>query len=201
MDIITAMTVGDLAIAVVDIAIVAFVVYKLFTLIRGTRAVQLLKGIVLLLLLTQVSGLLHLVTVHWILSNLQVGLVIALPIVFQPELRRALEQLGRGRLFGGSRSWLGGEDADRVVEAVVRAAEMLRRNRFGALIVMERTTGLNDVIETGVKIEGKCRRNCSPTYSSRTHPCMTAPSSSGPEKSWLRLVSYPSRKPFMCVPP
>jgi diadenylate cyclase len=155
LDIITAMTVGDLAIAVVDIAIVAFVVYKLFTLIRGTRAVQLLKGIVLLLLLTQVSGLLHLVTVHWILSNLQVGLVIALPIVFQPELRRALEQLGRGRLFGGSRSWLGGEDADRVVEAVVRAAEMLRRNRFGALIVMERTTGLNDVIETGVKIEGE----------------------------------------------
>ena len=85
-----------------------------------------------------------------------------------------------------------------MVEAVVQAAEMLRRNRFGALIVMERTTGLNDVIETGVKIEGSVGELLANIFQPDTL-ALTAPSSSGPEKSWLRLVSYPSRKPFMCV--
>ncbi len=147
-------TAWDIVGALIDIAIVAFVFYKLFTLIRGTRAVQLLKGILVLLVATSVSRWLHLYTIHWLLQNVQVMLVVALPIVFQPELRRALEQLGRGRLFTRPLSQLGEEAVNRLVGEIARAVEILARNRVGALIVVERETGLNDLIETGSRIDG-----------------------------------------------
>lgn len=83
--------------SVIDIIIVAIVMYKLMLLIKGTRAVQLLKGLAVLLIATALSSLFNLYTMNWLLRQAMTALVVALPVVFQPELRRALERLGRGQ--------------------------------------------------------------------------------------------------------
>src|SRR5690606_12896059 len=94
-----AMTFRDIVIAVVDVALVSFLAYRFFLLIRGTRAVSLLNGLLLLILATAVSRWLDLKTLNWILGYAQFALLIGLPMVFQPELRRALEQVGRNRIL------------------------------------------------------------------------------------------------------
>lgn len=143
----------DVAVAVIDIAIVAYVVYRLLVLIRGTRAIQLIKGIIVLLLATLLSDRLNLVTVTWVLQKTLVMLVVALPIVFQPELRRALEQLGRAGFLARSLSALGEQDVNRLIDEVVRATAILSRNRTGAIVVLERDTGLREIVETGMKLD------------------------------------------------
>lgn len=152
---ITTMTWSQWLLSVVDIAIVSYGFYRLFRLIRGTRAVQLIKGIVLILLAVPVSQFLHLYATHEILSAIQAMLIVAIPIVFQPELRRALEQIGHGRFF--SEPLLGHEPVDmsQVIDEVARAADHLARSRTGALMVLERQTGLNEYVATGVPIEAK----------------------------------------------
>ncbi len=140
-------------VALVDIAIVSYVLYRFFMLIRGTRAIQLLKGIVVLLIATTVSGWLQLYTIHWLLEKVQLALVVALPIVFQPELRRALEQIGRGGFFVRGLSALGREDVSRLIGELTRAAELMSRHRVGALMVVERETGLSEYTETGIKVD------------------------------------------------
>ncbi|SMB89558.1 diadenylate cyclase [Desulfonispora thiosulfatigenes DSM 11270] len=137
-----------------DITIVAFVIYKLMMLLRGTRAVQLLKGLVVLLVATIISKFLGLQSINWILEKLQTGLLIALPIVFQPELRRALEQLGRGRIFTKTNGYVAEEEAERLISEIVRSVKVMAKNKIGALIVIERETGLNDLVETGIRIDG-----------------------------------------------
>ncbi|MBO8137952.1 MAG: TIGR00159 family protein [Desulfotomaculum sp.] len=137
-----------------DILIVALVLYKLMHIIRGTRAVQLIKGIVVLLVATTVSSWLQLHTINWLLRQTMTALVVALPIVFQPELRRALEQLGRGRFFARTFTNLGEEDKSRMINEVVRAVQVLSKNNIGALIVIERVTGLEEYIDTGIRIDG-----------------------------------------------
>jgi len=143
----------DVFINILDIAIVAYGIYRILLLIRGTRAVQLINGLIVLLLATGLSDLLNLVTVNWVLQNTWLALIVALPIVFQPELRRALEQLGRGHLFLRGIFTLGREDVSQLVDEVVRAAEIMSRNKLGAIIVLERQTGLNDIIETGLAVD------------------------------------------------
>ncbi|PKM83560.1 MAG: TIGR00159 family protein, partial [Firmicutes bacterium HGW-Firmicutes-13] len=93
---------------VIDIALIAFVLYKLIILIRGTRAVQLLKGLILMLIITVAVRQLGLTAIDWLLRQIMTIGLIAIPIVFQPELRRGLEQLGRGKIFLRS-SYLYGE--------------------------------------------------------------------------------------------
>lgn len=137
-----------------DIAIVAFVSYKAIQLIQGTRAVQLLKGLVVLVVSTKLSEWLGLYTINWILRNAMTVGVIALLVVFQPELRRALEQLGRGRFFSTPLLGLGEAEMNKVIDYIAGAAEELSKEKTGALIVLEKQTGLNEYIETGVKIEG-----------------------------------------------
>lgn len=144
----------DVVTAVLDVAIVSYVFYRLFLLIRGTRAVPLLRGLIILLVATSVSNFLHLYTVHWLLVKVQVPLLVALPIVFYPEVRRALEQLGRGALFAPALTALRQEDIDRLLDELGRAVDVLSRNKIGALIVLERDTGLNDLVETGTRIDG-----------------------------------------------
>ncbi|GAX88414.1 diadenylate cyclase CdaA [Effusibacillus lacus] len=140
-----------------DILIVAFVLYRMILLIRGTRAVQLLKGIVVILIMTGISNYLNLRALNWILDKtLTIGLF-AIPVVFQPELRRALEQLGRGGFF--SRSFVlaktqeNEEDVRKIINEIAKAASVLSKNKIGALIVIERETGIADIMETGVPIE------------------------------------------------
>ena len=148
------LSIWDIVMAIVDITVVAYVLYRVLVLIRGTRAVQLIKGVILLLILVTASRFLRLYTVNWLLEQAQVMLLVALPIVFQPELRRALEQLGRGRLFARSFLIMGEEEWGRVINEIVLAAETLAQHKLGALIVIERETGLNEVVETGTRLEG-----------------------------------------------
>jgi diadenylate cyclase len=147
------LSIWEVLMAIVDICVVAYVLYRALVLIRGTRAVQLIKGILLLLILAAASRFLRLYTVNWLLEKAQVMLLVALPIVFQPELRRALEQLGRGRLFARSFLAIGEEEWVRIIGEVATAVGTLSRHRLGALIVVERETGLNEVIENGTRID------------------------------------------------
>ena len=142
----------------IDMALVAFVFYKLYTLIRETRAEQLIKGIVVLLLATQASEWLQLHVINWILRNtIQVG-VIALLIVFQPELRRALEYIGRTRFLTKSIIDIENEEIRFTVNEIVEAMGSLSRQKIGALLVILNETGLNEVVETGTIINGKVSR-------------------------------------------
>lgn len=139
---------------VLDIAIVSYVFYRVILLIRGTRAVQLLKGVIFLLIATGLSGVLHLEALNWLLNRvLEIGLL-AIPIVFQPELRRALEQLGRSSLFNINMRWQGTGDLAHTIHELVTASQVFSKNRIGALVVLERETGLNEYVETGIAIGG-----------------------------------------------
>lgn len=140
--------------SIMDILIVAFVLYRLMLLIRGTRAVQLIKGLVVLLVATAVSSLLNLNTVHWLLKQTMTALVVALPIVFQPELRRALEKLGGGDFFARPLTQMAEGDLSALIDEVVRAVQNMSATRTGALIVLERGTGLEEFVDTGIKVEG-----------------------------------------------
>ncbi|WP_041719997.1 diadenylate cyclase CdaA [Alkaliphilus oremlandii] len=140
---------------IADMAIVAFVFYKLYMLIRETRAEQLIKGIILLLLATQVSGWLQLHVINWILRNTMTVGVIAILIVFQPELRRALEYIGRTKFLTKSIIDIEEEEIKNAVSELTEAVGSLSRQKIGALIVIERETGLSEVVETGTEIRGK----------------------------------------------
>lgn len=143
----------DILLAIVDIAIVAYLFYRVFVLIRGTRAVQLLKGIAVLLVLVVVTRWLRLYTVNWLLVQVRTMLIVALPVVFQQELRRALEQLGRGKLFSRSLFRPPAESLEDTVGKVVEACSALSKSRIGALIVIERETGLEEYMEDAVRMD------------------------------------------------
>ncbi len=137
----------------VDIGIVAYLFYKVIGLIKETRAGQLIRGILLILLATQLSEWMKLYTINWILRNTMTVGVIALLVVFQPELRRALEHLGRSRFFADV---LMGKQEDHpmnTIEEIIKAVQVLAQEKTGALIVIERETRLGDVIETGIKMD------------------------------------------------
>lgn len=144
----------DVLLAALDIGVVAFVVYKFIMLVKGTRAVQLIKGLAVLVIASVAAERLNLTTINWILSQLRLIIIVALPIVFQPELRRALEQIGRGKFLSRSIKVLGTEEMTRLINEVVRAVQVLAKNRTGALVVIERETGLNDYVETGIRLDG-----------------------------------------------
>jgi len=140
---------------IIDILIVALVFYKLFMLIRETRAEQLTKGIFALFVFTKLSEWLELYTINWLLKQVMTVGTLAILIVFQPELRRALEYIGRSRFFTKSFVEVKDENISQVVEEIVEAVASLSRQKIGALIVIERKTGLSEIIETGTKIDGK----------------------------------------------
>jgi len=135
---------------IIDILIVAYVVYKGIKLVIETRAFQLIRGIVILLVATQLSGWLQLNSVNYILVNvMQVGMI-ALLIVFQPELRRTLEKVGRSKI--GSIFSPVDYDIERVVGQVCEASAYMSESRIGALMVIEKETKLSDVGKTGTVI-------------------------------------------------
>ena len=138
---------------VIDIIIVAFVLYRLYYMIRDTRAAALVKGLMLLLLATAGSKWLGLNVVYWLLQKTVTVMLVALPVVFQPELRRALEQLGRGKLFRKN-AFLNEEETEDFLQEMAKAVAVLAKNKIGALLVLERETGLGDYTETGIKVDG-----------------------------------------------
>ncbi|KEK20064.1 diadenylate cyclase CdaA [Bacillus gaemokensis] len=136
---------------ILDIAVVWFVIYKLILVIRGTKAVQLLKGITVIIVVRILSYLFELHTLQWLTDQALTWGFLAIIIIFQPELRRALEQLGRGSLFSRA---IGQEEEEHeiVANAVAKATEYMGKRRIGALITLSRETGMGDYVETGIPL-------------------------------------------------
>jgi diadenylate cyclase len=136
----------------IDILLVALIIYGLFRLIQGTQAVQLLRGVIIVVLLTiLITSILKLTAFSWLIRNSLSALLVAIPVIFQPELRRALERVGRAG-FSMNRQE---STSDRVIEEVCQACQRLSERRHGTLIVLERETGLQEYIDTGTKIGAK----------------------------------------------
>ena len=137
---------------IVDVLLVWFVVYQLFKIIKGTKAVQLLKGIFVLIIVRVLTDIFHFDTLKWLLDQVLPWGFLAIIIIFQPELRRALEQLGRGRLFART-AMQEEEEHDRLMEALSKSVNYMAKRRIGALISIERETGLSEYIETGTPLK------------------------------------------------
>jgi diadenylate cyclase len=140
----------------IDIFVVGLGIYFLLRLVRGTRAVQLIKGFVAVTFVVLITGpdFLDLRTFHWLLSIILQNWVIALIILFQPELRLVVEQIGRGRFIREAFRATPNSDAVGVINEIVRAARRLSERQIGALVAVERQVGLNDIISTGRRITG-----------------------------------------------
>jgi|HubBroStandDraft_1064217.scaffolds.fasta_scaffold28674_3 diadenylate cyclase len=138
----------------IDILATSLLVYYLLLLIRGTRAVQIMLGLFALVVILAVSNLLHLLVLATVMQYLLLGTAVTLPIIFQPELRRALEQLGRGRLFVRDRL-AEDEIAAEQIRVVAHAGYALARERIGALIVIEQQTGLREYVESGTALDAR----------------------------------------------
>ena len=137
-----------------DIIIVAAILYKLYQMIQDTRAITLVKGLMVIVSLTVICGWLNLHVMTWLLEKSSNWLLIALPILFQPELRRALEHLGQGQFLTRGASLLDKKLADSVIDEIVKTAKKLSQTRTGALMVIEREMKLNDISITGIHIDG-----------------------------------------------
>lgn len=138
--------------ALIDILLVTIFFFTLSFLIRGTQAVALLRGTVFLLVgLILVSSLFNLTAVGWLLGNVLTVLAVAIPVIFQPELRRALERLGRGTFLGNRQT--PEQMRLNIIDEVCRAAERLSERRHGALIVLQRQSSLNEFIRTGIELD------------------------------------------------
>ena len=139
---------------IIDILIVTFFIYKALKFIRDTRTVHLLKGLIVLIVTMQISQFVKLHTVHYLLSNaLQLGLI-AIIIVFQPELRRALEQLGRTTMG----QWFSFDERndsiekENIIREIKESCASMSRSRIGALIVLEREIKIGDIVNTGITL-------------------------------------------------
>ena len=135
---------------VVDILIVSLLIYEGLKLIRGTRAVQMAAGSLLILLLFYVSQLFPLQTVSWLIRSVLVYVVFAVIVLFQTDIRRGLSQLGSAPLF---RYFGRSERAAETIEEVVTAAAMLAKARVGAIVVFEREIGLRNYVESGIPLD------------------------------------------------
>ncbi len=136
-----------------DIAIVAFIVYRILLLIRGTRAMQMLTGLGILGIAFLLSSTFELFTTHWVLSYFFDYLVLIVIVLFQDDLRRALTHVGKNPFF----SVASAEEEREMVDEIARAATRMARERIGALIVIERETGLKNFIDTGSKLDSRVK--------------------------------------------
>lgn len=140
--------------AVLDVLIVALIFYSVYLIIKQTRAIRILYGILLLVLLYLLGRVLNLVALNFLLQSVFTVTLVAIPVVFQPELRTALERLGRGELVASifARSK---ERRDFLSAELARAVVVLSEKKLGALIAVERQTGLKDLASTGVQLDAK----------------------------------------------
>ena len=138
---------------VIDILLAAILIYKLIVLTKDTRAFQVLKGDAVIFVATVFCGLFDLTIINWLLNSVLVSGLLIIVVLFQPELRRALERIGRGTVIDKSRSSLG-ESAEGIINEIHRAVLSLSKRKVGALIVIEQKTGLEDIVATGTRIDG-----------------------------------------------
>ncbi|MCY3603195.1 MAG: diadenylate cyclase CdaA [Chloroflexi bacterium] len=138
--------------AAIDVLLIAAAIFAAFRLLSRTRAITLLRGAVGLILVLVILGLaLDLTAVNWILQNGLVALIVGAAVIFQPEIRRGLDLLGRT----GIQDLLAHDPTEDTIDAVAEAATRMARERHGALIVFERETGLQDVVETGIPVDAR----------------------------------------------
>ena len=138
---------------IIDIVVVAYFLYRVYLMLKNTRAATLVKGLLVLVAFMIVCRTLNLHVISWLLEKSMTVIMVALPVVFQPELRRALEQIGRGKLFRKG-SELDEQELEAMLEDVAAATKVMSKAKVGALMVFERATGLVERIETGVPIDG-----------------------------------------------
>ena len=136
-----------------DILIVAIIIYELLLLTRHTRGSALLKGLFLLFVIAILSNLLGLVSVNWLLTAILRNGAIVLVILFQPELRKALERMGRSKVINKGKKRDPDDEQEVIISEIIQTINDLSRRRVGALIVFEQKTGLQDIIETGTKLD------------------------------------------------
>jgi len=146
--------------SIIDILVVTIIIYWLLWVAQGTRALHLIRGIVtLIVLLLLLGNILNLTTLQWLLSAISPALIVAVPVIFQPELRRAFEQLGHTSAWIRNPFQTQDEpEADKAIDEIVRAAVQLSRLRYGALMVIERETGLQDYVSKGVMLNADISR-------------------------------------------
>ncbi|MCF6161289.1 diadenylate cyclase CdaA [Furfurilactobacillus milii] len=134
-----------------DILVIWFVIYELIMLLRGTRAVTLFRGILVIIIIKIASWYLGLETVSWVMDQIINWGVIALVIIFQPEIRQGLERLGRGSFIQRGRT--AHDDEEKLIDALDRAIQYMSKRRIGALISIQMETGLEEYIETGIDLD------------------------------------------------
>lgn len=134
-----------------DIALVSFIIYRMFLLIKGTRAVQMLLGLAVILLVYVSAQVGELYTLHWILDNFLSSIILVIVVIFQNDIRRALIHVGRNPFFAD----LSYREESEILEELAKACSALASRRVGALIVIERETGINDFLEVGVETDAK----------------------------------------------
>ncbi len=138
---------------VLDISIVAFIVYRILLLIKGTRAMQMLAGLGILGIVFFLSSTFELFTTHWLLSYFFDYFILIVIVLFQDDLRRALTNVGKNPFFSGASD----EEEQEMVDEIARSASRLAKEKIGALIVIERETGLKNFIDTGSKLDSKVK--------------------------------------------
>ncbi|MCD5203263.1 TIGR00159 family protein [Enterococcus casseliflavus] len=136
---------------VLDVIVVWYLVYKLIQLVRGTKAIQLFKGVGLFIVLRFLAGIVGLKTLSWLMDQVITYGVIAAIVIFQPEIRRGLEHLGRSSFFKTSKNEKRRDEV--LVQALDKAVQYMAKRKIGALITIERTTGLEEYIETGIPLD------------------------------------------------
>jgi diadenylate cyclase len=134
-----------------DIAIVAFIIYRIILLIKGTRAVQMILGLAVILMVYMGSQVGGLYTVHWLLDNFLSSIILVIVVLFQNDIRRALIHVGRNPFFAD----LSYKEETEVMDELVKACFTMASKRIGALIVIEREMGIKDFLEVGVEIDAK----------------------------------------------
>jgi diadenylate cyclase len=148
------LTWGGMILTTIDIITVSILAYYAFTLLKGTKATRIFYGVLILAAILVVGRILKLETLNWVLSHLTTLVLVAIPIVFQPELRRGLEKLGRVQIFGGE-SFFEKRMKGRVINEILQAIKVLKKNKVGAIISLQRKTGLGEYVETGTDLNSK----------------------------------------------
>ena len=151
MQFITSLLTWQNLIHLIDILVIWFLIYELLILIRGTRAVQLFRGIMIIILVKVVSWYAGLSTVSWVMDQILNWGVIAIVVIFQPEIRRGLEHLGRGSFLSYNQST--NETEEEMIKQLDQAIQYMSKRRIGALISIQMKTGLEEYIETGISLD------------------------------------------------
>jgi len=140
----------DLIVDILDILIVSYLLYRLFSLMRGTRAVHMFFGLIVLFILSVIAQWVNMIALDWIISSLRTVWVIAFVIIFQPELRRALAMMGQNPVLS---RFVSVQESKGVVPEIIKAVASMSEKRIGALIVLEKDMGLRNYAETGTEVD------------------------------------------------